>query len=679
MASTYTGGHGPEVVGRHSIRRASTCCAYFLPHLKPNHRVLDLGCGPGSITADIAALVPEGSVIGLDYGESVVEIANAKAKELSLSNCSFQVGDVMSLPFEDDSFDVVHTHQVLIHLPDPVGALKEMRRVCKKGGFVACREADMDDVVLSPDSDVLKIPIEVKKSMIREKGSEAAAGKFLGKWAREAGFEEGKVTESHSYLMQPSFKDEAMQQRVADYALKTGIAKSREEVDKSIKGWEEWEKTEGSWWKTGFMSNYSRLSDLAASIQRSTATIDAYLKEHNLPEPSFDEDGPVDFRLKSEEAQKALETAKASSLELFDLLQGPAVALRPVYDGVSLQAIYRYDIASKVPIHGEISYEDLSVKCGLSVVNLRRILRFAMAWNRCFTEPRKGFVAHSAASRVLVDNPMARSGLGFMFEECWQAFAHTLDAVKQHGENEDVTKTGWSHYHKTDKSLFEYYADHPEMGRRMAEAMICFSSAVSESSQASYLVKNYPWNSLANGSGVVVDVGGAQGHISIELAQTYPNLNIILQDLPKVLEGVKEKLPSNLNDRIEIMPHDFFTEQPIQADAYLFSQIFHDWPEAECIKILRTLIPKLRPGAKVVCYDHLLPEPGTAPILRERAARDMDMIMFSLFNSRERDADDWDHLFRSADARFGQVKAWVPEGSRLGIVEAVWEGDIEGA
>lgn len=78
------------------------------------------------------------------------------------------------------------------------------------------------------------------------------------------------------------------------------------------------------------MSNYSRLSDLAANIQRSTATIDAYLKEHNLPEPSFHEDGPVEFGLKSKEAQKALETAKASSLELFDLLQGPAVALRPV-------------------------------------------------------------------------------------------------------------------------------------------------------------------------------------------------------------------------------------------------------------------------------------------------------------------------------------------------------------
>jgi hypothetical protein len=78
------------------------------------------------------------------------------------------------------------------------------------------------------------------------------------------------------------------------------------------------------------MMHYSRLSELATQIQASTTTIDKYLKEHNLPPPSFLEDGPVDFGLNSEETQKALEVAKASSLELFDLLQGPAMALRPV-------------------------------------------------------------------------------------------------------------------------------------------------------------------------------------------------------------------------------------------------------------------------------------------------------------------------------------------------------------
>ncbi|KAF7911084.1 uncharacterized protein EAF01_002592 [Botrytis porri] len=297
-----------------------------------------------------------------------------------------------------------------------------------------------------------------------------------------------------------------------------------------------------------------------------------------------------------------------------------------------------------------------------------------MIWNRCFTEPRKGFMAHSAASRILVDNPMARSGLGFMFDECWQAFSHTLDAVRNHGDTEDVTKTGWSHYYKTDQGLFKYHASRPEISRRMAKAKTCFSSAISVSSQASFLVKNYPWDTAAK----VVDVGGAQGHMCVELAQTYPNLKVVLQDLPDVVDGIERTLSKNVKDRIEIIGNDLLTDQTVQADAYLFSQIFHNWPEAHCIKILRALIPQLKPGARVICYDHLLPEPRTIHLLREKAVRDMDMIILPLFNSRERDVDDWANLFQAADPRFGKPKAWIPEGSNLVIIEATWEGGGKG-
>lgn len=155
------------------------------------------------------------------------------------------------------------------------------------------------------------------------------------------------------------------------------------------------------------------------------------------------------------------------------------------------------------------------------------------------------------------------------------------------------------------------------MSSRMAEAMMCFSSAVPVSSQASFLVNNYPWDTVTK----VVDVGGAQGHISVELAKTYPKLELVLQDLPSVVEGIEKTLPKNVKDRIETIGHDFFTDQTVQADVYLFSQIFHNWPEAHCIKILRALIPQLKPGARVICYDHLLPEPGAVPILKEQAAR----------------------------------------------------------
>lgn len=91
---------------------------------------------------------------------------------------------------------------------------------------------------------------------------------------------------------------------------------------------------------------------------------------------------------------------------------------------MSLQTIWKYDIASKVPIHGEISFKELAEKCGLTEVNLRRILRYAMAFHHVFKEPRKGSVAHTAASRKLLEDPFTRDGCGYMFDEVWQSFAH---------------------------------------------------------------------------------------------------------------------------------------------------------------------------------------------------------------------------------------------------------------
>lgn len=95
---------------------------------------------------------------------------------------------------------------------------------------------------------------------------------------------------------------------------------------------------------------------------------------------------------------------------------------------MSLQAIYKYDIASKVPVHGEISFTDLARDCNIDEVNLRRILRFAMAFHHVFQEPRKGMVAHSAASRKLAEDPLALAMAGYMYDEVWPSFAkvHTI-------------------------------------------------------------------------------------------------------------------------------------------------------------------------------------------------------------------------------------------------------------
>ncbi|KOG85322.1 ubiquinone biosynthesis methyltransferase UbiE, partial [Streptomyces varsoviensis] len=140
--AVYTHGHHESVLRSHTWRTAANSAAYLLGSLKPDMRVLDVGCGPGTITADLAELVPRGSVTGLEAAPGVLEQARAVARERGLDNVDFTVGDVHELAFPDDSFSVVHAHQVLQHVGDPVRALAEMRRVCAPGGIVAVRDAD---------------------------------------------------------------------------------------------------------------------------------------------------------------------------------------------------------------------------------------------------------------------------------------------------------------------------------------------------------------------------------------------------------------------------------------------------------------------------------------------------------------------------------------------------------
>ncbi|KAL6715395.1 hypothetical protein ACLMJK_006356 [Lecanora helva] len=358
----------------------------------------------------------------------------------------------------------------------------------------------------------------------------------------------------------------------------------------------------------------SRISQLAAQILENTGKVDSYLHDQGLPSPSFDEDGPVDFRIQSKEVQKAREIALDASLELHNLLLGPALCLRPVpvkLNGVSLQAIYKYDIATKVPLHSEISFEELAEKCGLDVVNLRRILRFAISHHYVFREPHNGFIAHSAASRKLAEDPLARAGLGYMFDEVWQSFAW-----------------GWSLSQHTSEPVWKHYASHPEMAKRFAGAMSTFANGLGNS--PSFLISGYPCSSINKGTGTVIDVGGSKGNISVELAKAAPKLKFVVQDLPDMISGAKAALPDTVTDRIHFMSHDFFTEQPLKGDVYLFRNIFNNWSDSHVIKILRATLPALRPGARIVANDYLIPEPGSMSPSKEREIRDVSSSLLSL-------------------------------------------------
>jgi SAM-dependent methyltransferase len=141
-SDTYLHGHHDSVLRSHRWRTAENSAGYLLPRLAPTARVLDIGCGPGTITADLAARVPDGDVVGIDAAGDVLAMARAEADRRGQANVRFEVGDAYELGFEDETFDVVHAHQVMQHLSDPVAALTEMRRVCRPGGLIAARDGD---------------------------------------------------------------------------------------------------------------------------------------------------------------------------------------------------------------------------------------------------------------------------------------------------------------------------------------------------------------------------------------------------------------------------------------------------------------------------------------------------------------------------------------------------------
>ena len=192
--ATYIHGHHDSVLRAHSWRTVDNSAAYLIPHLAAGVSLLDVGSGPGTITSDLAARVAPGRVIGVDAAESIVALTNAQAADVP--NLSYETGDATALRFDDDSFDIVHAHQVLQHLPDPIAALREFRRVTKPSGIVAARDVDYVGAIWFPASSGLDRWMELYQNVARANSGEPNAGRRLKSWARQAGFTDVQATAS---------------------------------------------------------------------------------------------------------------------------------------------------------------------------------------------------------------------------------------------------------------------------------------------------------------------------------------------------------------------------------------------------------------------------------------------------------------------------------------------------
>jgi SAM-dependent methyltransferase len=247
--AVYTHGHHESVLRSHRWRTVENSAAYLIPHLRPGVRLLDVGCGPGTITADFARRLAPGVVVGIDASAQVIAEAQRDHPDVS-----FATGDVYRLDSPDASFDIVHAHQVLQHLADPVAALKEMRRVTAPGGIVAVRDSDYGAFTWHPGDDRLVKWLELYRQIARANHGDPDAGRRLLSWARQADFARIQASASAWCFATPQdrdwwgrlWADRMTSSAIAKQAVREGRA-TEDELSAIADAWREWAAADDGW------------------------------------------------------------------------------------------------------------------------------------------------------------------------------------------------------------------------------------------------------------------------------------------------------------------------------------------------------------------------------------------------------------------------------------------------
>ena len=250
----YTHGHAESVLRSHRWRTAENSAGYLLPRLDEGAQILDMGCGPGTITIDLARRAGRGTVVGLDRSEAVIGEARASAQQAGVANVEFSVGDVYALDHEADTFDVVHAHQVLQHLSDPVAALREMGRVCRPEGLIAVRDSDYSAFTWWPAVPELDDWLDLYRNVARGNDAEPDAGRRLKSWALAADLEVVASTASVWCFSSPAdvewwgrvWAERIVDSDMADQAIDRDLV-TREDLHRLAQGWRRWAASADAW------------------------------------------------------------------------------------------------------------------------------------------------------------------------------------------------------------------------------------------------------------------------------------------------------------------------------------------------------------------------------------------------------------------------------------------------
>ncbi|KAI0965551.1 S-adenosyl-L-methionine-dependent methyltransferase [Xylaria arbuscula] len=392
------------------------------------------------------------------------------------------------------------------------------------------------------------------------------------------------------------------------------------------------------------------LLTIAEDVLKRTEEIVAYLRANNIPEPTF----AVNSHLPPETPEYlALQSGLTDSIEdLQHLVEGPRKFLRSAcvlgFELAAFQIALDFNFFTLIAPGQEIELRELAVKAGLDVDRTRRVVGMLMT-HRFFQESRPGWISHSSSSLVLFQDSEIRAAVHYCLDEMFKAAADSNLSLKATPQESDSENNPFKTRHGL--SLFKYYTHHPEHAGRFARAM----AGITRMGREVHQVRDYfSWNDL---DGVVVDVGGGSGHVSLELARLFPRLSFVVQDDSATMLAEGEKLlTDDIRDRVSFAKQNFFEPQPCRnAAAFLLRQCTHDWCDRDVVVMLKSIVPGMegsKPNTPLLVNDIIMPQPGTWPRHAERAVRDLDMIMMIGFGSKERTKDEFEALLKEADSRY---------------------------
>ncbi|KAL3959287.1 sterigmatocystin 8-O-methyltransferase [Purpureocillium lilacinum] len=449
------------------------------------------------------------------------------------------------------------------------------------------------------------------------------------------------------------------------------------------------------------------LNVLAAKISDLTAKFSTFLKDNEIPEPTFAADSPTSYTGLTAESFMLRQALFDSLMDLIYLTQGPSESIfnyvhTSMPDAATLNILNHFDFWAAVPLDGSASYDDIAAHTALPVEVVRRVidhgttLRFFTTVTA--TAPNGGAdpetrIQHTSRSAALAKNSGLRALVSTLLDDAGPPMTLVPQALREYslGKGQlttDMNETAFALFHRS--GVFGRYATSWELLENDGEGerkgwrqrnFVEFMRYLKDIFQLEkVMLECYDWK--AAGKISVVDIGGSGGHDAVVLAENFPDLNITVQDLGEVKPAFEANVPDELKCRVQFQEHTFFNPQPLQADVYLLKLILHDWPEAESIKILRGLVPAMRPGSKVLFIDYVGKQEGSKDgksedvVALPRSIKAMgtatDIRMMALFNARERAVDEWKGVFAAADPRFEVTRVKADPLSFMVVMEVVW-------